>query len=322
MQWFLPVLLSLLPLTGFAGNSQCRRAARSEPVYVLQDHYQNQSFLDEWIFFSDPDPTNGLVNYQTKEAAMEKRLAVVENGTVILAVDSSSEVPVGGKRDSVRMSSPKSYTGGLFIADIQAMPHGCAVWPAYWSVGPNWPNDGEIDVVEGANTQLTNQYTLHTSPGCSLSTASNRPVTGTLKSTSCFSSDNTGCAYSDPSSDSYGANFNKIDGGVYAYLWNDDAITIWHFHRKSIPRDITEKKPNPSQWGDPAAYFPSTDCSLQSHFRNHTLVLDITLCGDLAGSKYSTSGCPATCAQTVAQPANFKNAKWKIKYISVYQIKA
>lgn len=40
------------------------------------------------------------------------------------------------------MRSPKTYTHGLFIADIQAMPYGCAVWPAFWSVGPNWPNDG------------------------------------------------------------------------------------------------------------------------------------------------------------------------------------
>jgi len=321
MQWCLHVLLSLLPLSGFAGNSPQCRAAKSELVYVLQDHYQNQSFLDEWIFFSGPDPTHGLVNYQTKEAAIEKKLAVVENGTIILAVDSSSKVPVGGSRDSVRMQSPKRYTHGLFIADIQAMPYGCAVWPAFWSVGPNWPNNGEIDVVEGANTQLTNEYTLHTSPNCSLPTASNHSVTGTLKSTSCFSSDDSGCVYSDTNSDSYGANFNKINGGVFAYMWNNDAITIWHFNRKSIPRDITKKKPKPSQWGHPAAYFPSTDCSLQSHFRNHTLVLDIALCGDFAGSTYSASGCPGTCPQTVADPANFQNAKWKINYISVYRKK-
>ena len=51
----------------------------------------------------------------------------------------------------MRISSQKSYNQGLFIADIYAMPHGCSLWPAWWSVGPNWPNGGEIDILEGAS---------------------------------------------------------------------------------------------------------------------------------------------------------------------------
>lgn len=46
---------------------------------------------------------------------------------------------------SVRISSKKLYNGGLFIADFWSTPHGCSTWPAWWSVGPNWPNGGEID---------------------------------------------------------------------------------------------------------------------------------------------------------------------------------
>lgn len=42
----------------------------------------------------------------------------------------------------VRISSKRTYNHGLFIADFFAMPHGCSVWPAYWSVGPNWPSAG------------------------------------------------------------------------------------------------------------------------------------------------------------------------------------
>ena len=56
---------------------------------------------------------------------------------------------------SVRISSKKKYTGGLFIADIYSMPHGCSVWPAYWSIGAgkDWPLAGEIDII-GAHPSL------------------------------------------------------------------------------------------------------------------------------------------------------------------------
>ncbi len=55
----------------------------------------------------------------------------------------------------MRITTTKTYNGGLFIADFERMPFGCSLWPAYWSVGPNWPNGGEIDILEGANLQTT-----------------------------------------------------------------------------------------------------------------------------------------------------------------------
>jgi hypothetical protein len=260
----------------------------------------------------------------------------------------SSNIFRSFESQSVRVQSKKTYTGGLFIADFFAMPHGCSVWPAWWSVGPEWPNNGEIDVVEGVNNQAMNQMTLHTSGGCTLDRQSspdpgvriNIATTGTLLTSQCASSgaDNTGCAFADPDTTSHGHGFNIIAGGVFAHLWEDDSIKMWHFPRGEIPKDIEAKNPNPSSWPTPAAEFTSASCDISSHFRDHSLIIDTTICGDFAGSQYGQSGCPGSCAEAVADPKNFKCmsdflppmwlpidffylhpvAKWKINYIAVY----
>ena len=80
---------------------------------------------------------------------------------------------------------------------------------------------------------------------------------------------------------------------------------MWHFARTEIPADITAKKPNPSSWGNPVAFWSSSSCDMASHFFEHTLVLDTTICGDFAGATYASAGCPGTCAQAVSNPSTF-----------------
>lgn len=113
------------------------------------------------------------------------------------------------------------------------MPHGCAVWPAFWTVGPDWPSGGEIDILEGVHDSDVNQMTLHTADGCSLGTQGQNGVqnaifTGKVVNTVCASSNsnNAGCAVIDASQSSYGKALNAADGGVFAMLWNDDGIKI------------------------------------------------------------------------------------------------
>jgi len=66
--------------------------------YILAYHSTGYS---GWEFFSSRDPTNGNVNYQTKENAIKKKLAVVQaDNTTVLAVDDFSHVSSGGNRDS------------------------------------------------------------------------------------------------------------------------------------------------------------------------------------------------------------------------------
>lgn len=105
------------------------------------------------------------------------------------------------------------------------------VWPAFWSKGPQWPDNGEIDIIEGVNlmvcffvlrdcrmniplrrSQSANQYALHTAPGCSQP----RGVlqTGVSGTTDC--SQPSGCLVSETKPNSYGEAFATAGGGVWA----------------------------------------------------------------------------------------------------------
>jgi hypothetical protein len=51
----------------------------------------------------------------------------------------------------------------------------CGSWPAFWTVGDSWPTNGEIDIIEGVNSQKSNSMALHTNPGCSINDVGNAP---------------------------------------------------------------------------------------------------------------------------------------------------
>jgi hypothetical protein len=159
------------------------------------------------------------------------------------------------------------------------MPGGvCGTWPAFWMVGPNWPNYGEIDIIEGVNSQNSNSMTLHTDAGCSI--IDNGQYTGTMTTSNCNvaaagQSTNAGCQINTPSSTSYGTGFNSNGGGVYATEWTSDEISIWFFPRGAIPSDITSGSPDPTGWGTATASF-SGGCDIDSHFQNLQIVCSLT----------------------------------------------
>lgn len=295
--------------------------------FALDVFYEKEDFFNKWDFFSNDDPTHGLVNYLNKQDATSKKLAYVQDdGTTVLAVDNTTRLNSGEKRNSVRISSQKKFDGGLFIADFWAMPHGCSVWPAYWTVGDNWPNNGEIDILEGVNESRHNQITLHTKEGCTASAKAR--ITGVQLTSKCASSgaDNTGCAFKDNDQQSYGEFFNRQAGGVYAHLWDNTGIKVWFFTRKEIPADILARNPQPSTWGDPVAQFAADTCNMADHFEGHSIVINTTLCGDFAGSAYpgpeeGGRTCKGSCGDAVADPSNFNYARWMINNVAVYQRK-
>lgn len=121
-----------------------------------------------WLTKSEiPDPTNGFVNYLNQIDAQSKGLYQIKGSQIYVGVDYTSHLdPKGKGRDSVRLQSNPSYQHGLIIGDFTHVPNSaCGSWPAFWTLGPNWPKDGEIDIIEGVNDAAQNQMTLHTTPG-------------------------------------------------------------------------------------------------------------------------------------------------------------
>lgn len=139
--------------------------------------------------------------------------------SAILRVDTSNEDASTGRR-SVRVESKKTYESGLFIFDIMHSPYGCGTWPALWlSDASNWPENGEIDIVEASNAASTgNQVTLHTTDGCSMDVK--RKQEGSTLESDCYNATNgnAGCGVKGETS-SYGEKFNDNGGGVSLYLF-------------------------------------------------------------------------------------------------------
>ncbi|RAH50767.1 glycoside hydrolase family 16 protein [Aspergillus brunneoviolaceus CBS 621.78] len=306
-------------LTAFGLTAQLSTA-----TYTLLDDYTSSAFFDRFTFFTETDPTHGFVSYVDQSTAQTDGLISTNaDGSVYMGVDYTNVASSG--RESVRITSDSEYTHGLFILDLAHMPGGiCGTWPAFWLLGSNWPNNGEIDIIEGVNQQTNDLMTLHTSDGCSID---NSGFTGTLTTSNCYvdaagQSSNAGCSITSPSSQSYGTSFNSLGGGVYATEWTSSAINIWFFPRGSIPADVTAGVPTPATWGTPAASFAGS-CDIDSHFDAMQIVFDTTFCGDWAGNVWSSGSCASyasSCTDYVANnPSAFEDAYWTINSLKVYQ---
>ncbi|CAG9997530.1 unnamed protein product [Clonostachys byssicola] len=298
-------------------------------AYSLSTSFFGESLLSGFNWFNGADLSNGYVSYQSRYDAEARGLVSMDPSThaVRLGVDSTNYYGMGEGRPSIRIESKESYNHGLFIADFAHMPPSdCGLWPAFWAYGKNWPNGGEIDIIEGVNTAHKNLISAHTAEGCSQDPWEVSQSTGLQRNTDCFVGDqNIGCGFEAPSSDvsSYGDSFNAVNGGVYAMDWDSERIRVWHFPRGRIPSDIKAKRPDPSNWGLPQAAFGGRSCDVDSYFKDMSIVLNINFCGDYGNALWNSGECgsyASTCSEYVgSNPGAFTNAYWEVNYIDVYQ---
>ena len=156
-----------------------------------------------------------------------------------MRVDNYTYVQPGGTRNSVstavyrvlkyierrnaqiRITSQDFYDyGSLWVIDLLHIPYGCSVWPAFWSKGPLWPDDGEIDIIEAINMMSFNQMALHTTAGCTHDPSI--PQTGRNTFTDC--SQGSGCVVAETKPNSYNSGFAAAGGGVWATQFDVSGI--------------------------------------------------------------------------------------------------
>eukprot|EP00456_Euglypha_rotunda_P017023 TRINITY_DN1574_c0_g1_i13.p1 TRINITY_DN1574_c0_g1~~TRINITY_DN1574_c0_g1_i13.p1 ORF type:complete len:223 (-),score=35.69 TRINITY_DN1574_c0_g1_i13:17-685(-) len=145
---------------------------------TLTDEFKGSTFFNNFNFATYNDPTHGYVNYVDQPTAQSEGLIKASDGSPVYIGCDHTNVASGRGRNSVRLESKKTWSNGLVIIDLTHMPTGCGTWPAFWMVGPNWPNGGEIDIIEGVDKQTQVLTTLHTSDGCDMSSEPTSDFTG------------------------------------------------------------------------------------------------------------------------------------------------
>lgn len=275
-----------LVVTGPSSNSS------GTSSWVLSLECQNSTFFDPWHFWGDSDylgttadPTHGLVTYVNRTLAMSSNLTYINTttGNAIMRVDTTPVVT--GNRNSVRIESHSQYNAGtMVIWDVVHVPTGSGTWPALWSTGAQWPLNGEVDLYETVNNFIYPESSFHTTPGCWMN-VTDAAFSGYVPQTDCdvFHTDTTGCGVYDYRAQA-GSVLNANGGGVFAMVWTGTKIDTYFFPRNAIPADITAKTPIPENWGTPMAAISDSQCDLPTFFHDHTIIANIDLCGDWAGS--------------------------------------
>lgn len=177
---------------------------------------------------------------------------------------------------------------------------------------------GEIDIIEQVNKATNDQSTLHTNSGCTFGNAPTN-YTGHTGNTNC--NGDSGCSIESKSASSFGAAFNKKNGGLYAMQWTSWGIRIWFWQEGDIPTNAMSDAPDSNLWGIPYAAWQFGSWCPSSHFAQHVVTFDLTFCGDWCGAVFS-SQCPdyGGCNSFVqSNPAAFSEAYWGIHWMKVFQ---
>jgi hypothetical protein len=239
--------------------------------YKLLECQEGRKFFDFYDFYEGKDSLGsaGYNYYVGKDKAWSDGLVNVteeKNGDQFVYIQ--SQATEKGMRDSVRLEGKRRFNHGLFILDLEHMPVGCGVWPAFWLTDEDrWPENGEIDIVEGVNRQEVAKTALHTSESCSMyahvspydttgywDSATGIPNGWTgkpdfdtkVEADNCWVMaahqwQNQGCVAISSQTGTLGEPLNKKGGGIFALQWDPENryIRSWVFPSlEGIPENL------------------------------------------------------------------------------------
>jgi hypothetical protein len=118
----------------------------------------------------------------------------------------------------------------------------CGVWPALWTVNHNnYPQLGEINILENINENTASLHALHTSASCKLTgnqggvsrqtaiqqfyNCDDQAITSPYRSQRQYQ----GCAATSTTLNSYGTGISEQGGGVVVMELTNDFIKMWTF---------------------------------------------------------------------------------------------
>lgn len=298
----------------------------SADTYNLIQNYSASNWFDSFTTQTGADPTGGFVNYLSQAQAESDGLYKTVGGKVFIGVDNTTTLsPTGTGRNSVKIMSNQAYTHALVIADLAHIPGSeCGSWPAFWMLGSGtWPDNGEIDIIEGINNNTADQMSIHSKEGCNVTVGQYGQLGTSGSISNCgYAGGYDGCTVYSSSQKSYGTGFNKAGGGIYTLHWTGSEIKVWFFVHGTAPSDITDGgEPNPNLWGTPQASFAG--CAFDSYFKDMSILFNTDFCGSWAGQFWDDSPTcsphAATCADYVAaNPKVFSDSYWLINSVRVY----
>jgi hypothetical protein len=198
-------------------------------------------------------------------------------------------------------------------------------------VGPNWPANGEIDILEAVNSDgnatfggprcqgLYNISTLHTpnNGSCQLC------IDG--KCQPC--NQGSGCSQKFSQNFTVGKDFNANGGGVYVCQLSsskDKVIKIWFFQKNNLPDKLQVDNEEPitstdiTAWSKTDGYVQFDPCP--AYFNNLFITLNIAVCGDWPNQGYSndmSDNQPTVTAINDSEGIS-ENAYFIVDYIKIY----